>query len=90
MPEDALALLEPFVHGQGTRVRTDSPGLGLGLSIVRAITHAHQGHLAITARPGGGLDITIDLPHHSRPAPRPAAVTAQPASVGVAEEGRAR
>ncbi|MFB4271049.1 sensor histidine kinase [Nonomuraea sp. GTA35] len=84
-PEQAQTLLEPFVHGHGTRVRTDGPGLGLGLSIVHAIAHAHQGHITITARPGGGLGITIDLPHHSRaaerPARRPAAVTAQPASV---------
>jgi signal transduction histidine kinase len=68
-PEEAQTLLEPFVHGQGTRVRTDGPGLGL--SIVRAITHAHHGHIAITVRPGGGLDITIELPHHSRAAERP-------------------
>ncbi|MDR8413609.1 HAMP domain-containing histidine kinase [Nonomuraea sp. 3-1Str] len=93
-PEEAQTLLEPFVHGQGTRVRTDSPGLGLGLSIVRAITHAHHGHIAITVRPGGGLDITIELPHHSRaaerPARRPAAVTAQPASVMPAAPPRSR
>ncbi|MCA2227728.1 sensor histidine kinase [Nonomuraea aurantiaca] len=65
VPEEAQALLEPFVHGQGSRVRTDGLGLGLGLSIVRAITLAHGGHIAITARPGGGLDVTIDLPHNS-------------------------
>ncbi|MEU7862332.1 HAMP domain-containing sensor histidine kinase [Nonomuraea sp. NPDC049141] len=59
-PEEAETLLEPFVHGQGTRVRTD--GLGLGLSIVRAVTHAHRGRIAVTARIGGGLDITVDLP----------------------------
>ncbi|MEQ4725535.1 HAMP domain-containing sensor histidine kinase [Nonomuraea sp. B19D2] len=62
-PEAAETLLEPFVRGQGTRVRTD--GLGLGLTIVRAITLAHRGRIAIIARPGGGLDITIDLPHNS-------------------------
>ncbi|MGW4403759.1 sensor histidine kinase [Nonomuraea sp. NPDC004702] len=93
-PEEAQTLLEPFVHGQGTRVRTDGQGLGLGLSIVRAITHAHHGHIAITVRPGGGLDITIELPHHSRaaerPARRPAAVTAQPASVMPAAPPRSR
>ncbi|GAA2213828.1 ATP-binding protein [Nonomuraea monospora] len=65
-PEEARTLLEPFVHGHGTRVRTDSPGLGLGLSIVRAITDAHQGNLAIAARAGGGLDITIDLAARER------------------------
>ncbi|MFF3671738.1 sensor histidine kinase [Microtetraspora malaysiensis] len=61
-PEEVQTLLEPFVHGQGTRVRTD--GLGLGLSIVRAVTLAHRGRLAVTTRTGGGLDITIDLPHN--------------------------
>ncbi|MFF4197380.1 sensor histidine kinase [Nonomuraea sp. NPDC001831] len=93
-PEEAQTLLEPFVHGQGTRVRTGGPGLGLGLSIVRAITQAHHGHIAITARPGGGLDITIELPPHSRAAERlarrPAAVTAQPASVLPAAPPRSR
>ncbi|MGI5283093.1 hypothetical protein ACQEVF_07135 [Nonomuraea polychroma] len=28
---------------------------------MRAITLAHRGRIAIIARPGGGLDITIDL-----------------------------
>ncbi|MER7213726.1 HAMP domain-containing sensor histidine kinase [Streptosporangium sp. NPDC000239] len=60
-PEAAETLLEPFVHGQDPRVRTD--GLGLGLTIVRAITLAHRGRIAISARSGGGLDITVDLPH---------------------------
>ncbi|MCC5576003.1 HAMP domain-containing histidine kinase [Microtetraspora sp. AC03309] len=59
-PDEAETLLEPFVHGQGTRVRTD--GLGLGLSIVRAVTLAHRGRIAVTSRAGGGLDITIALP----------------------------
>ncbi|MFD0882958.1 ATP-binding protein [Streptosporangium algeriense] len=61
-PEAAETLLEPFVHGQDPRVRTD--GLGLGLTIVRAITLAHRGRIAISARSGGGLDITIDLPYN--------------------------
>ncbi|TMR08599.1 sensor histidine kinase, partial [Nonomuraea zeae] len=60
VPEEAQTLLEPFVHGQGTRVRTD--GLGLGLSIVRAVTLAHRGRITLTARTGGGLDVTVDLP----------------------------
>ncbi len=61
-PDEAQTLLEPFVHGQGARVRTD--GLGLGLSIVRAVALAHRGRIAVTARPGGGLDITVELPAH--------------------------
>ncbi|GLY68154.1 sensor histidine kinase [Amycolatopsis taiwanensis] len=62
-PGEAQTLLEPFVHGQGTRVRTD--GLGLGLSIVRAVALAHQGRIEVTARPGGGLGITVELPEDS-------------------------
>ena len=65
-PEEAQTLLEPFVRGAGHPRPHRRPGLGLGLSIVRAIIPAHHGHIAVTARPGGGLDITIDLPHHSR------------------------
>ncbi|MFI7134738.1 sensor histidine kinase [Nonomuraea sp. NPDC050153] len=61
IPPDAVeTLLEPFVHGQGTRVRTD--GLGLGLSIVRAVALAHRGRVAVAARAGGGLDVAVDLP----------------------------
>jgi signal transduction histidine kinase len=61
-PDEAETLLEPFVHGEGTRVRTD--GLGLGLSIVRAVTLAHRGRIAVAARTGGGLDITVDFPQN--------------------------
>ncbi|TDE57707.1 HAMP domain-containing histidine kinase [Nonomuraea mesophila] len=61
-PGEAEKLLEPFAHGQGTRIRTE--GLGLGLSIVRAVTLAHQGRITVDARTGGGLDITIDLPQN--------------------------
>ncbi|MCG5213369.1 sensor histidine kinase [Streptosporangium sp. KLBMP 9127] len=59
-PGEAQTFLEPFVHGQGARVRTE--GLGLGLSIVRAVALAHRGRIALAARSGGGLDITVDFP----------------------------
>ncbi|NUP47921.1 MAG: HAMP domain-containing histidine kinase [Catenulispora sp.] len=69
-PEQAPALLEPFVRGDGTRVRSNS--LGLGLSIVRAVTLAHNGQITVTAQPGGGLGITIDLPQETGEKPRTA------------------
>jgi signal transduction histidine kinase len=68
-PGKADGLLEPFVRGEGTRTRTDN-GAGLGLSIVRAIVLAHRGEISTTARPTGGLDITIHLPAHTDPEPR--------------------
>ncbi|WP_018504840.1 sensor histidine kinase [Parafrankia discariae] len=57
----AAALLEPFVRGDGSRTRSDG-GLGLGLSIVAAVAAAHGGTVAVTPRPGGGLDVTARLP----------------------------
>lgn len=57
-------LFQPFVRGAGARVRSGG-GAGLGLSIVDAITTAHDGTIASGAPPTGGLDITIELPRPS-------------------------
>jgi signal transduction histidine kinase len=43
-------------HGSSHR------GAGLGLSIVRAVSEAHGGTLAIEPRPEGGLLVTVRLP----------------------------
>lgn len=60
-PDETEGLLEPFTRGRSNRTHTDG-GSGLGLSIVRAIVIAHGGQITTTARPTGGLDITIRLP----------------------------
>jgi signal transduction histidine kinase len=57
-PTVAARLTEPFERGG----RTGTRGAGLGLSIVRAITEAHGGHLTLTPRPEGGLAIRVTLP----------------------------
>ncbi|MEY9849377.1 sensor histidine kinase [Streptacidiphilus sp. MAP5-3] len=59
--EQAEAFTEPFQRGT-ERVHTDHAGVGLGLAIVRTITHAHDGTLTLTPRPAGGLRITVELP----------------------------
>ncbi|WP_231648548.1 sensor histidine kinase [Saccharothrix sp. NRRL B-16348] len=59
-PDAVDGLVEPFVRGTATRTRTD--GAGLGLSIVRAVVEAHGGLLRTTARPTGGLDVTVTFP----------------------------
>jgi len=37
-------------------------GLGLGLSVVKALVEAHGGAMAVANHPGGGAVFTVDLP----------------------------
>ena len=60
-PDLVATLAEPFLRGPG-RIRTDHPGIGLGLAIVRSIAHAHDGTLTLTPREAGGLRVTVRLP----------------------------
>jgi two-component system, OmpR family, sensor histidine kinase VanS len=54
-------LAEPFQRGT-RRIRADYAGVGLGLAIVRSITKAHDGTLALVPRAAGGLRVTVQLP----------------------------
>lgn len=49
------------------------PGLGLGLSIVKAIVVAHGGVVTVDTRPGEGSTFTISLPIAADPRASPAA-----------------
>jgi two-component system sensor histidine kinase VanS len=69
-PQLVSTLVEPFLRGT-ERVRTDHPGVGLGLAIVESITKAHDGTLTLTPRPAGGLHVTVQLPETSCRALRP-------------------
>ncbi|MEV5610703.1 HAMP domain-containing sensor histidine kinase [Streptomyces sp. NPDC052225] len=60
-PDLVATLTEPFRRG-AERIHTDQAGVGLGLAIVERIAHAHDGTLALTARPTGGLRVTVELP----------------------------
>jgi two-component system sensor histidine kinase VanS len=60
-PQLVSTLAEPFQRGS-KRVRTDHPGVGLGLTIVKRITHAHDGTLTLAPRAAGGLCVTVRLP----------------------------
>jgi signal transduction histidine kinase len=54
-------LFEPFRRSNGDRLATNS-GVGLGLTIVRAIVDAHEGAIDARPNPGGGLIIRVELP----------------------------
>ena len=38
------------------------PGTGLGLTLVKAIVHAHRGQIAVTSTPNAGTTFTVTLP----------------------------
>jgi signal transduction histidine kinase len=54
-------IFEPF-RRLGTDRTDHSDGIGLGLSIVKAIVAAHDASLTARARPEGGLHIEVDFP----------------------------
>lgn len=60
--ELGVDVFEPYVHGA-----TDVPGLGLGLSISRAIAHAHHGTLEFVPVPAGTC-VRLTLPVDPQPA----------------------
>ncbi|AXT85702.1 two-component sensor histidine kinase [Aeromicrobium sp. A1-2] len=53
-------IFERFVRGDSSRTRA-SGGAGLGMSLVRAIMHAHQGSATVTSSPGD-TTFTLTLP----------------------------
>jgi sigma-B regulation protein RsbU (phosphoserine phosphatase) len=60
IPPDQLAqLFEPMIRGAGGK---GSPGVGLGLFIVREIAHAHAGEVSVTSSPEAGTVFTARFP----------------------------
>jgi signal transduction histidine kinase len=57
--EDAGRIWDRLYRGDRSR---GARGLGLGLSLVRAIATAHRGSAGVTARPGGGAVFSIEIP----------------------------
>lgn len=62
IPEaERAAVFEPFFRLEKSRSR-ETGGTGLGLTIVKQVSDAHGGHVAIEAAPLGGTRITVRLP----------------------------
>ena len=90
----ATRLLQPFQRRSGSRLAS-TEGLGLGLSIVAAITKAHQGSLSINPGPHGGLHVEVSFPEQAddgaRLPPGPAWYSTTPGSAaGTARPARDR
>ncbi|ATE63707.1 ATP-binding protein [Rhizorhabdus dicambivorans] len=65
LPERQLeAMFQPFERGEPSRNRATG-GIGLGLSIARAIAQEHGGSLVLANRIGGGLEAICRLPIRS-------------------------
>ncbi|WBH16807.1 sensor histidine kinase [Sphingomonas radiodurans] len=62
IPQDRLeAVFDPFTRLERSRNR-DTGGIGLGLSLARAIVRDAGGEIILANREGGGLTATITLP----------------------------
>lgn len=60
-PDQVPRLFEPFRRLSPDRVQS-TRGVGLGLSIVRAVAAAHRGTVTAEPLPSGGLQVTVSLP----------------------------
>ena len=60
-PEETAKIWDRLYRGDKSR---SQPGLGLGLSLVRAVMHAHNGEVEIQSSPGQGSVFKISFPDH--------------------------
>src|SRR5262249_29560697 len=75
-PEQQAAIFEPFEHLEPLQ-RKHTPGVGLGLTVVKELVQALGGRVEVTSRPGQGSTFTVMLPSLSEAAyPVPRAVAA--------------
>jgi signal transduction histidine kinase len=59
--ESIERIVQPFRRLRRDRISSRG-GVGLGLSIVQAVTSAHRGELVVRARADGGLAVAVRLP----------------------------
>ena len=60
-PAERERVFEPFYRGAAAQ-RNETPGNGLGLSLVRRVVLAHHGRVRVEDAAGGGTAVVIELP----------------------------
>jgi signal transduction histidine kinase len=60
-PEEHQKIFDRF-YRCGSELRRETPGVGIGLSIVKHIVEAHRGRVVVRSAPGEGSRFTIELP----------------------------
>ncbi|HEY7667867.1 MAG TPA: ATP-binding protein [Actinomycetota bacterium] len=61
-PDLHEAIFEPFRQAPGSTTAAHSPGVGIGLSLVRRFAELHGGRAWVDDRPGGGASFHVFLP----------------------------
>lgn len=59
---ERVVIFERFVQGTAGRDPGADGGLGIGLSLVRDVVHAHGGSIRLLSTPGAGSTFTIEMP----------------------------
>lgn len=67
-PDQVERLRQPFTRLESAR--SDTKGAGLGLAIIDRVMRAHDGHLNMLPRDGGGLRAVLSLPLRASPPKR--------------------
>lgn len=65
-PEEQAKIWERLYRGDKSRSQR---GLGLGLSLVKAVVEAHDGRVSLSSQPGKGSEFTVRLPKIAADAP---------------------
>ena len=64
-PAERVRIFERF-YRLGSELRRETPGVGIGLSIVRHVAEAHGGKVHVDSDQGAGTVFTLDLPLQQR------------------------